>query len=192
MSKTYCVGDIPLGTIVRATEIGKVGGMLYSFLPCQICKKPRWVRLNKGNPLYKKCIKCSGLRGQQSPKWKGGRRKNSDGYILIAISKDDFYSPTAENDKRRYFGYVLEHRLVMAKHLGRNLHLWEIVHHKNHIRDDNNIENLQLVTDDGHKQITLLENRIRHLENRVTLLEAENVLLKQGEYYVNDTIKFER
>jgi len=74
----------------------------------------------------------------------------------------------------------------MAKSLGRNLHPWEIVHHKhtrypagsNEDKQDNRIENLQLVSDDKHKQITLMENRIHYLEDRVTNLEAEIVLLK--------------
>ena len=78
-------------------------------------------------------------------------------------------------------GYVMEHRLVMAKSLGRCLHPFELVHHKNHDKTDNNIENLQLVSDDRHRQITIMENRIKFLESRVTNLEAEIVLLKTSQ-----------
>ena len=71
--------------------------------------------------------------GPANAQWKGGRI-NLNGYVHI-------YTPghPAANG-----AYVLEHRLVMEKYLGRYLADGETIHHRNGVKDDNRIENLEL------------------------------------------------
>ncbi len=162
-----------LGEIKRGKDIGRGNNQKVIWVACAGCGRERWVQYKNGKPESERCMFCCNS-GQKSPMWKGGKkRKGSSGYISVKLDRGDFFYSMADCK-----GYVGEHRLVMAKSLGRCLHRWEIVHHKNHIRDDNRIENLQCVSDDRHRQITILERRIKYLEDRVTILEAENVLLK--------------
>ena len=115
-------------------------------------------------------------RGENSPAWKGGRRKNTNGYIEIKLQPDDFFYSMA--DCR---GYVFEHRLVMAKHLGRCLSPQEIVHHRPDVtKDDNRIEVLYLMPNPSEhnklspcahcelkKEIRLLRWQIKELMGQI-------------------------
>lgn len=76
-------------------------------------------------------------------KLKKGGRINCNGYVAI-------YCPTHLLAMKK--GYVMEHRLVMEKHLGRNLTREEVVHHINGIKDDNRIENLMLFCNESAHQ----------------------------------------
>lgn len=77
--------------------------------------------------------------GDRHGSWKGGLAL-CEGYVLQSASRAD---PVVGRMVRRN-GYVPQHRLVMARHLGRHLESHESVHHINGDRKDNRVENLQL------------------------------------------------
>jgi len=77
--------------------------------------------------------------GEQHSQFKGELCDDGQGYLTGWLSPDD--PMAAMRDKR---GYVKEHRLVMARKLGRPLLSNEDVHHKNGIKIDNSPENLEL------------------------------------------------
>ena len=170
------IGEIETRVIKRLNRPSGSGftHIKYIYISCPNCQKKRWVRLVKGLPRFARCRECEDkrrvtLRWQdrsRNPAWKGGHIKRLDGYIALCLPRDDFFFSMADSN-----GYILEHRLMMAKHLRRCLLVWEIVHHKNHIRDDNRLENLQLVSEDRHSQITLLENKVKRLEDKVSELK---------------------
>ncbi len=131
-----------VGELIRNTELFRDSGTWwYIWVACPMCGHERWVPLKKGKPKYTFCHHCiiPSKRMEERPGWKGGRHPDGQGYIRVRLDKSDFFYPMVNLS-----GYVQEHRLIMAKHLGRLLQDWEIVHHKNGVRDDNRIENLEL------------------------------------------------
>ena len=134
-----------IGEITRGREVGYKQNHKLIWHACVDCGKERWVYFNKGIPVSLRCPSCAN-KGENSNSWKGGRFVDGEGYVLIWIDPSDFFYSMA----RKGHNFVLEHRLVMAKHLGRCLQPWEVVHHKNGIKDDNRLENLKLTTLGSH------------------------------------------
>ena len=181
-----------IGEVRTGYEIGRHYHDKFIWAACIDCGKERWGKLNRGKTINLRCHSCSNKayprlphwRGEDAAHWKGGRVITKDGYIMVLLQSDDCFYPMTNSKP-----YVLEHRLVVAKALGRCLHSWEIVHHKGtkyplgsrEDKADNRYpENLELLpTPYKHDALTRLASRIKTLEKRITLLEAENTLLRK-------------
>jgi hypothetical protein len=106
------------------------------------------IRKGGGKFCSKKCYHKS-REGKRSTNWKGGRKKIR-GYV-------ELYKP--EYPRSDAQGYIKEHRFIMEGYLGRALDKNEIVHHKNGIRDDNRVENLEVMTRRKHQSLHTKGNK---------------------------------
>lgn len=105
---------------------------------CCVCRTKKVNKCECGILIHKNskvCLECFRKNNvkESNPAWRGGITKRH-GYTHI-------YAPDHPNRNK---AYVPEHHLVMEKHIGRYLNKGETVHHKNGIRSDNRIENLEL------------------------------------------------
>lgn len=89
--------------------------------------------------------------GEKCCNWKGGRKITTKGYVQILVKGH----PYADSN-----GYIFEHRYIMEQYLGRYLRPNEVVHHKNGNKQDNRIENLELMTNSTHSTMHDLKRKV--------------------------------
>lgn len=94
--------------------------------------------------------------------------RRSDGYYEVAIPRSHPFFCMAAQSRQT----ILVHRLVMAEHLGRPLLSNEDVHHINGKRDDNRIENLQLVKSNTHP-LSYTDGYEKGIKNGLVLRDRE-------------------
>lgn len=123
---------------------------------CSGCGREKWYSLATLRLMMKRsdfggrCHACAirdtraAVRETMRRRLRPARQMRSNGYFVIsamAVEDDELPMFRVMQDKS---ARVLEHRWIMAKHLGRGLFRHENVHHLNGDRGDNRIENLEL------------------------------------------------
>ena len=94
--------------------------------------------------------------GKNNPNFKGGKKKDKDGYILV-------YSPNHPHKTKN--NNVRENRLIVESQIGRYLLPTEVVHHINGKKDDNRIENLMcFINNSAHTRFHKNPNNVKSEE----------------------------
>lgn len=104
--------------------------------------------------------------------------------VKKVIKKGDYlYALVPNHPNATKNGYVLMHRVVMENHLGRLLEKNEIVHHKDHNKLNNNIENLQVMDRVEHNRMH--GSTGRNIIELVCFAVAKHSSKKKGLYTVS-------
>lgn len=149
-----------LSTVQIANAVGLTPGAVRSILV------RRNVKMRDGKESHRVRFP-QGRNGNIAANWKGGTRRGGSSGCYIMVHSP--HHPFCDGD-----GYVMQHRLVMEQAINRHLTPEEVVHHMNGIKDDNRLENLEL-----------LPSKAAHVRRhfsavqRMHELEAENQRLKE-------------
>jgi lambda repressor-like predicted transcriptional regulator len=122
----------PSQETLRAVELYNSGQSIQQVADIfVVTRQAMWDRLVRGGAK----MRPQRRYGKDNHFYKGGGRKlNGQGYVKLYVNGQ----------------WLFEHRVLMAKAIGRALQRHEDVHHINGIRDDNRLENLEVKTRSQH------------------------------------------
>ena len=104
----------------------------------------------------------------RNPLLKGERHVSGHGYVYL-------HAPDHPSVQGKPYKRVAEHRLVMERVLGRRLHPWENIHHKDGNRQNNDPANLEVwVVNQPAGQASEYLKEIIQLRRRIAELEASH------------------
>jgi ssDNA-binding Zn-finger/Zn-ribbon topoisomerase 1 len=175
------VGELKVGMCRSSVDLGlsyKYHSAILYWYECPVCHEQKWKPRNQEGKLCPNCTKKEIAKRRLLLNSKRGcyvGHKDKNGYISIRLNPSDPYFCMARKDHR-----VFEHKYIMAKHLGRPLERWEVVHHINGIRNDNRIENFELkATQTDHVAFSIIQRQLNELKEENRILKEENLVLKK-------------
>ena len=165
---------------LRCAEVGRAKiRRKGTHVPCVYCGTIFWVvrrRISTARYCSRKCQDAHWRIGGSPNLGKGAPYLDASGYVLVSKPDHPEVQRRKERGVRNY--RLRQHRLVMEEVLGRELHPWETVHHKNGNRADNSIENLELwigrqpsgvrLADVYGAELVAARLRIRELESQLS------------------------
>lgn len=100
--------------------------------------------------------------GEHGPHWKGGQPVTGNGYVREYCPDHPYADPD---------GYVLQHRLVVERSIGRVLDPKEQVHHRDQNKQNNELPNLEVLSPKEHNRLH------REIRKQKRWLTAEQLTL---------------
>lgn len=156
------------GHLVALAPCGRLYGQIAWKCLCDCGKLHRTAsfHLRSGQARSCGCKRGELYWNRRGRKERGQKRVSAQGYVLVFMPDH----PNALSGRE-----VLEHVLVMSEHLGRPIKGGESVHHKNGVKTDNRIENLEL-WDSSHPSGQRISDKVAWAKELLMQYEPESLV----------------